>query len=187
MTIEKLEIPEVLLITPKRFEDNRGWFSETYNAAALKGHGVELDFVQDNHSLSRKTGTLRGFHFQNPPHAQAKLVRCVRGRIVDIAVDIRANSPTYGKHVSAELSADDGRQLLVPVGFAHAFLTLEPDTEVIYKVSDIYAPQCDSGIRWNDPTIGYPWNIEGVPVLSPKDEKLPLLKDFESPFAVQST
>ncbi len=114
--------------------------------------------------MSRHAGTLRGFHFQKPPHAQAKLVRCIRGRILDVAVDLRAGSPTFAQYVSAELSARDGRQLLIPVGFAHAFLTLEPDTEVIYKVTDFYAPECDAGIRWNDPTIGFPWEIKDGPI-----------------------
>ncbi|ABD89731.1 dTDP-4-dehydrorhamnose 3,5-epimerase [Rhodopseudomonas palustris] len=182
MTIDELNIPGVVVLTPKRFADDRGWFMETYSHPALQALGIELDFVQDNHSLSLHTGTLRGLHFQTPPHAQAKLVRCVRGRILDVAVDVRANSPTYGQYASAELSAADARQIFIPVGFAHGFVTLEPDTEVVYKVSDIYAPQCDGGIRWNDPTIAFPWNIEHGPFLSPKDEKLPLLADFVSPF-----
>jgi dTDP-4-dehydrorhamnose 3,5-epimerase len=142
--------------------------------------------VQDNHSMSLRAGTLRGFHFQKPPHPQAKLVRCVRGRILDVAVDLRIGSPTYAKFASVELSASDGRQLLIPVGFAHAFLTLEPDTEVIYKVSDIYAPHCDSGIRWSDPTIGFPWKMEEGPYLSVKDQNLPQLADVQSPFDFRS-
>lgn len=182
MTIDELNIPGVLLITPKKFSDSRGWFSETYSQKAFKDRGLELNFVQDNHSLSIQTGTLRGFHFQAPPHAQAKLVRCTRGRILDVAVDVRVGSPTYSKYVSAELSPMNGRQLFIPVGFAHAFLTLEPDTEVIYKVTDIYAPLCDGGVRWNDPTIAFPWNIENAPSLSTKDENLPILKDLENPF-----
>ncbi len=177
MTIDELNIPGVLLITPKRFSDGRGWFSETYSERAFRDYGLELDFVQDNHSLSLKEGTLRGFHLQTEPHAQAKLVRCVRGRILDVAVDLRPGSPTYAKHASAELSPLEGRQLFIPVGFAHAFLTLEPETEVIYKVTDIYAPQCEVGIRWDDPTIAFPWPIKQGPFLSRKDENFPELSD----------
>jgi dTDP-4-dehydrorhamnose 3,5-epimerase len=182
LTVDELNIQGVLLITPKRFSDHRGWFSETYSQNAFKDRGLELNFVQDNHSLSVQAGTLRGFHFQTPPHAQAKLVRCVRGRILDVAVDLRSGSPTYAKHASAELSALDGRQLFIPVGFAHAFLTLEPDTEVFYKVSDIYAPECEAGIRWDDPTIGFPWDITQGPFLSEKDEKLPPMGEACNPF-----
>jgi dTDP-4-dehydrorhamnose 3,5-epimerase len=182
MTIDELDIPDVLLITPKKFSDNRGWFSETYNQKIFKDRSLELNFVQDNHSLSIPAGTLRGFHFQKPPHAQAKLVRCTRGSILDVAVDMRVGSPTYTEYVSAELSPLNGRQLFIPIGFAHAFLTLEPNTEVIYKVSDFYAPECDAGIRWNDPTIAFPWDIKQGPLLSPKDENLPQLNDTQSPF-----
>ena len=182
MTVDELNIPGVLLITPKRISDHRGWFSETYSQKAFRDRGLDLNFVQDNHSLSVKAGTLRGFHFQTPPHAQAKLVRCVRGRMLDVAVDIRAGSPTYAKYASAELSALDGRQLFIPAGFAHAFLTLEPDTEVFYKVTDIYAPECDAGVRWDDPTIGFPWTIGQGPFLSPRDEGLPLLQNITGPF-----
>lgn len=174
----------VTLIKPKRFSDDRGWFSETYSRKATAGLGITDEFVQDNHSLSRPVGTIRGLHFQTPPHGQGKLVRCVRGRIIDYAVDVRAGSPTYGRHVGVELNAENGWQLFVPVGFAHGFITLEPDTEVVYKVTDFYAPDCDGGIRWNDPAIGIDWPLpEGGPALSPKDEKLPLLADWQSPFA----
>lgn len=174
----------VSLITPKRFGDDRGWFTETFNARNFARVGIAEPFVQDNHSLSRPVGTLRGLHFQTPPHGQAKLVRCIRGRILDVAVDVRRGSPTYGRHVAAELSAENGEQLFIPVGFAHGFVTLEPDTEVTYKVTDFYAPECDGGIRWNDPDIGIDWPLAAAsgPVLSPKDEKLPFLKDFDSPF-----
>jgi dTDP-4-dehydrorhamnose 3,5-epimerase len=182
MTIDELNIPGVLLITPNKISDSRGWFSETYSQKVFKDRGLDLDFVQDNHSLSIQPGTLRGFHFQAPPHAQAKLIRCTRGRLLDIAVDLREGSPTYAKYASAELSPLNGRQLFIPVGFGHAFITLEPDTEMLYKVTDIYAPQCDSGVRWNDPTIAFPWNIENGPFLSAKDEKLPMLKALENPF-----
>lgn len=185
MKVDELNIPGVLLIAPDRFSDARGWFSETYSQAAFKNLGLELNFVQDNHSLSREAGTLRGFHFQAPPHAQAKLVRCVRGRILDVAVDIRIGSPTYARYVSVELSPSDGRQLLIPVGFAHAFLTLEPETEVIYKVTDIYAPKCDAGFRWDDPTISFPWEIKQGPFLSPRDERLPELESTQNPFVYE--
>lgn len=157
---------------------------ETYSETALAKIGVTCRFVQDNHSLSRFTGTIRGIHFQSPPHAQDKLVRCTRGRIIDYAVDLRHGSPTYGQHVAAELSADNGDQLFVPVGFGHAFVTLEPDTEVMYKVSDVYAPQCDGGIRWDCPDIGIDWPLPfGGPTLSDKDVRLPALADFDSPFS----
>jgi dTDP-4-dehydrorhamnose 3,5-epimerase len=173
----------VKIITPRRFGDDRGWFSETYNEKSFHALGLDYRFVQDNHSMSRATYTLRGIHFQTPPHGQDKLVRCVRGRILDIAVDLRMGSPTYGKWVGAELSAENGRQLFVPIGFGHAFLTLEPDTEVIYKVTDYYAPECDGGLRWDDPDIGVEWNMTGgEPKLSGKDAILPLLRDFQSPF-----
>lgn len=173
----------VLLISRPRFEDDRGWFSETYQRAKFAEAGVPDDFCQDNHSLSRPAGTIRGLHFQAPPHAQAKLVRCVRGSIWDVAVDIRRGSPTFGQWQAAELSAANGNQLYVPAGFAHGFVTLEPDTEVIYKVSAFYAPESDAGIRWDDPDIGLPWPLPASgPVLSGKDAVLPLLRDIMSPF-----
>jgi dTDP-4-dehydrorhamnose 3,5-epimerase len=179
-----ISVNPVRIVTPRRFGDDRGWFSETYNEKSYHAIGLNHRFVQDNHSLSRARGTLRGIHFQTPPHGQHKLVRCVRGRILDIAVDLRGSSPTYGKWVGAELSAENGRQLFVPIGFGHAFLTLEPDTEVIYKVTDYYAPECDGGIRWNDPDIGVEWDLSGAePQLSNKDSALPFLRDFDSPFA----
>lgn len=175
----------VRLITPRRHEDARGWFSETWSTHAFAAEtGRSIAFVQDNHSLSRPRWTLRGIHFQRPPHAQAKLVRCLRGRILDVAVDLRRGSPTWGHWVAAELSAADGRQLFVPAGFGHAFLTLEPDCEIAYKVDDFYAPDCDGGIAWNDPTIAVDWRLPAgvAPVLSPKDEILPTLAAFDSPF-----
>jgi dTDP-4-dehydrorhamnose 3,5-epimerase len=174
----------IKLLKPKRFADERGWFSETYNESHFLASGIPTRFVQDNHSLSRGAGVLRGLHFQTPPHGQAKLVRCVRGRIFDVAVDIRRGSPSYGRWVAAELSAEEGEQLFVPIGFAHGFLTLEPDSEVIYKVSDVYAPQCDGGIRWDDATIGVRWPLAdgAAPQLSPKDAALPPLAAFDSPF-----
>ena len=174
----------VILIKTRRFSDNRGWFCETFVDRRWREFGADVEFVQDNHSYSASAGTIRGIHFQAPPHAQAKLVRCARGRIMDYAVDLRAGSPTYGKYVSAELSADNGDQLFIPVGFGHAFITLEPDCEVIYKVSDYFAPDCDGGIRWDCPQIGINWPLHGKePNLSPKDSNLPLLAEFCSPFA----
>lgn len=176
---------KVVLIRPSRFGDDRGWFSEVYNATAFAKWGIEDRFVQDNHSLSVPVGTLRGLHFQTPPFEQAKLVRCIRGAIFDVAVDIRRDSPTFGKWVGAELSAENGCQLYVPIGFAHGFVTLEPSTEVTYKVSNFYSSASDGGILWSDPKIGIDWPLPGGvdPILSPKDGRQPLLRDFDSPFA----
>lgn len=171
----------VTLIKPRRVEDERGWFSETYSQRALAALGITDSFVQDNHSLSRPAGTLRGLHFQVPPKGQGKLVRCTAGRLIDCVVDVRRGSPTYGAHLSVELTAANGWQLWVPVGFAHAFLTLEPDSEVIYKVTEYYAPECDGGIRWDSAGIDWPLP-PGGPVLSDKDRKLPALHEFDSPF-----
>ena len=172
-----------VLLRPRRFADSRGWFSETYSEAAAAAVGINLKFVQDNQSFSSTAGTIRGLHFQRPPHGQAKLVRCTRGSIVDYAVDIRRGSPTYGKYVSARLTAHGGEQLFVPIGFAHAFITMEPDVEVAYKVSDVYAPQCDGGVVWNDPAIGILWPVpDSGALLSDKDAALPILSDLESPF-----
>jgi dTDP-4-dehydrorhamnose 3,5-epimerase len=174
ITALRLTIPDVMLIAPVKFGDARGFFSETYNAAALRALGLEATFVQDNHSLSAQKGVVRGLHFQRLPHAQGKLVRVVRGRIFDVAVDIRAGSSTFGKHVSVELSADNWQQMWVPEGFAHGFCTLEDNTEVIYKVTDYYAPECDAGIQWNDPELGIEWPISArEAVLSEKDSRLP--------------
>lgn len=173
----------VKLIETRRFGDDRGWFVETWAEAKWAAQGVEGLFVQDNHSMSAQVGTIRGLHFQRPPHGQGKLVRCVRGAIIDYAVDVRRGSPTYGRFVEAELSAENGRQLWVPIGFAHAFVTLQPNTEVAYKVTDVYAPDCDGGIVWNDPAIGIDWPLpETGPVLSDKDKVLPTLAEFDSPF-----
>lgn len=174
----------VKIIEPVRFGDARGWFTEVYNRAIFVAKGIDTVFVQDNHSLSQHRYTLRGLHFQTAPHGQAKLVRCTRGRIFDVAVDLRVGSPSYGEWTGTELSADNGRQLFVPVGFAHGFLTLEPACEVMYKCSDLYAPACDGGIRWDDPAIGIAWPIPAGtrPELSAKDDSLPLLKDFVSSF-----
>jgi dTDP-4-dehydrorhamnose 3,5-epimerase len=179
-------MPTVRLIETRRFADERGWFSETYRQDRLAALGIADVFVQDNHSLSRAAGTLRGIHFQAPPRAQAKLVRCLSGRILDVAVDLRRDSPTFARSVAVELSAENGRQLYIPVGFGHALLTLEPVTEVAYKVSDFYAPDHDRGIRWDDPDLAIDWpNDVTAPALSPKDAALPWLKDFDSPFAYE--
>ena len=183
MKITPTDISDVLLIEPKRFGDHRGYFAETFKASALKDAGVELNWVQDNESLSATVGTVRGLHFQTPPSAQDKLVRCVQGSLLDVAVDIRVGSPTYGKHVSAVLSAENGHQLLVPAGFAHGFATLLPDTLVQYKVTNPYAPDCDAGIAWNDPALAIDWQISAEKaVLSEKDTKHPTLADYASPF-----
>jgi dTDP-4-dehydrorhamnose 3,5-epimerase len=176
-------IPEVKLIKPQRFADSRGFFMETYNRGALAEVGIFDDFVQDNHSLSQVAGTIRGLHFQAPPCGQAKLVRCSAGRIYDVAVDIRRGSPTFGHYAAAELSAHNGWQLYIPVGFAHGFATLEPGTEVQYKVSAGYSPSHDAGIYWNDPALGIPWPVDAnLAILSDKDDKLPKLSGLLSPF-----
>jgi dTDP-4-dehydrorhamnose 3,5-epimerase len=174
--MEHLGIPDVLLIRPKRHFDSRGYFAETYNRMIFAEAGVALEFVQDNQSLSFNVGTIRGLHFQSAPFAQSKLVRVVRGRIFDVAVDIRRASTSFGRFVSAELSAENGYQLLVPAGFAHGFCTLEPDTEVLYKVDQYYSATHDRGIRWNDPMIAINWPVdEQAATLSEKDKTLPLL------------
>ncbi len=183
MLIKTTPLVGVLLITPARYGDARGFFSESYSRARMAEHGIGLEFVQDNHSLSHETGTVRGLHFQAPPHAQAKLVRCGRGRLFDVAVDIRRGSPGYGQWVGEELSFENGKQLFVPAGFLHGFVTLEPDTEVIYKCSDYYAPECDGAVRYDDADIGIDWGIAtGTAILSDKDAAAPLLADFVSPF-----
>lgn len=183
LDVQPLAIPEVKVISPKKHGDSRGFFSETYAKKAFAEAGIDLDFVQDNHSLSPQVGTLRGLHYQGHPFAQDKLVRVVSGRILDVAVDLRRNSPTYGKWVSAEISADRWNQILVPIGFAHGICTLEPDTQLIYKVTNYYAPQHDFGIRWNDPALGIEWPFaEDRLLLSDKDKKQPFLKDVVSGF-----
>ncbi|MDM8006432.1 MAG: dTDP-4-dehydrorhamnose 3,5-epimerase [Phycisphaerae bacterium] len=167
-------IPDVKIFATKKFGDHRGFFSETYNKRALAEAGIDLDFVQDNHSLSGPKGTIRGLHYQSPPYAQDKLVRVIRGSILDVAVDIRRSSPTFGQHISAVISADQWNQILVPIGFAHGFCTLEPDTEVIYKVTNYYAPDHDHGVLWNDPDLGIKWPVsESEAVLSDKDHRQP--------------
>nr|WP_290917603.1 dTDP-4-dehydrorhamnose 3,5-epimerase [Hyphomonas sp. 34-62-18] len=181
--IEALAIPDVKLVTPPRFGDDRGFFSETYNAEKFKAAGIDADFVQDNHSLSAQTGTVRGLHFQAPPFAQAKLVRCLRGAIVDVAVDVRKGSPTYGKWVKAELSAENGVQIYVPRGFLHGFATLVPDTEIAYKVDNYYSKECDGAVIWNDPSLAIDWGIDpATATLSAKDSAAQSFAEFASPF-----
>ena len=185
MQVETTAIPDVKVFTPKRFGDSRGFFSEVYNRRAFAEAGVTLDFVQDNQSLSREVGTLRGLHFQAPPFAQAKLVRVLSGAIYDVAVDIRVGSPTYGRWVAAELSAENFRQLLIPVGFLHGFVTLTPDTAVFYKVTAPYSAAHDGGVAWDDPDIGIDWPPQAAkPCLSAKDAQLPRLRDLNNPFSV---
>lgn len=171
------------LITPKKFGDERGFFCETYNAATWERHGLTYNFVQDNHSLSRDVGTVRGLHFQGGASAQHKLVRVLRGRILDVAVDLRQSSITFKKYIAIELSYDNWKQLFIPIGFAHGFVTLEPDTEVLYKVSHFYSPENDYGIAWNDPEINIEWPIKKTKaILSQKDQNLPLLSEVENLF-----
>ena len=186
MTIEvvSLEIPDIKIIKTGKFGDSRGFFSETYSRKSFQEAGIDISFVQDNHSRSALAGTIRGLHFQAPPFAQDKLVRVVKGCILDVAVDLRKSSPTFGKWVSAEISAENWQQMLIPAGFAHGFCTLEADTEVIYKVSQYYAPQHDHGVAWNDPDLGITWPVTAAQAtLSAKDMALPRLRDVATPFA----
>jgi dTDP-4-dehydrorhamnose 3,5-epimerase len=183
MNVQDTEIPAVKLIRPKRFSDARGFFAEIYNRRLLQEAGIDADFLQDNQSVSVPRGTIRGLHFQSPPCEQAKLVRCARGAIFDVAVDIRRSSPTYGRHVSAILTGEGGEQFWVPHGFAHGFCTLTPDAEVLYKVDAYYAPAHDAGLVWNDPDLAIGWPLDGaIPTLSDKDRLLPAFRDFRSPF-----
>lgn len=185
LALEATPLAGLMILTPRRFGDARGFFSESWNKATMQAAGIDLEFVQDNHSLSARAGTLRGLHFQTPPMAQDKLVRCGRGALFDVAVDIRSTSPTYGQWFGVELSAENGRQLLVPAGFAHGFVTLTDDTEICYKCTAPYAPECDAGIAWDDPGVGVDWPvIDGVsdPILSDKDADAPTLEDAGTPF-----
>ncbi len=177
-SITSLSIPDVKVIVPDRFGDDRGFFSETYSRRVMADAGIEEEFVQDNHSLSAVVGTVRGLHYQLPPFAQAKLVRVIRGAVVDVAVDIRRGSPTFGQHVAVTLSAAAWNQIYVPAGFAHGFCTLEPDTEVVYKVTAYYSRAHDRGISWNDPQLGIAWPVESATAqLSDKDRNQPRLAD----------
>jgi dTDP-4-dehydrorhamnose 3,5-epimerase len=179
-TFQRLEIPEVVLIEPKVFQDGRGFFMETYKFSDFAAFGITARFVQDNHSRSKK-GVLRGLHYQNPPKAQGKLVRVVAGEIFDVAVDIRKGSPTYGRWVGERLSAENKRMLYIPPGFAHGFCVLNEEAEVVYKVTEEYAPEHEAGIIWNDPDIGISWPIAN-PIISEKDAALPCLKEAENRF-----
>ena len=174
MRIIETTLPGVIIIEPDVFSDNRGFFLESYSQGKLADFGITDVFVQDNHSFSQKSGTLRGLHFQRDPHAQAKLIRCTRGSVLDIAVDIRRGSPTYCRWVSVELSADNFRQIYIPAGFAHGYLTLADGAEILYKASDYYSPDCDRSICWNDPSFAINWGIDD-PILSDKDRNAPLL------------
>ena len=184
--IEHTRLPQVMRITPPRFGDHRGFFSESWNKRKLLDAGLDLpEFVQDNHSLSREVGTVRGLHFQAPPHAQGKLVRCGRGAIFDVAVDVRKGSPTYGQSYGETLSFENGVQLWIPAGFLHGFMTLEPDSEIIYKCTDHYAPECDGAVKWD--SCGIDWPLGGItPVISEKDEVAQSLADFDSPFVYEA-
>jgi dTDP-4-dehydrorhamnose 3,5-epimerase len=183
LQVQALAIPDVKVITPSIVRDERGFFSETYSRRALERVGIHADFVQDNQSLSRAKGVVRGLHFQTEPFAQGKLVRVLRGSIFDVAVDIRQGSPTFGQHVSAVLSAENWSQMWVPVGFAHGFCTLEPDTMVAYKASDFYAPEADRGLFWADPALAIAWPMaEGEAALSERDRRHPPLAAFATPF-----
>jgi dTDP-4-dehydrorhamnose 3,5-epimerase len=187
MQITETFIQDLKVVEPKVFGDHRGWFMETYNAEAFQKAGMDIRFVQDNQSFSATKGTLRGLHYQLNPKAQTKLVRCTKGAIYDVAVDIRKGSPTFGKWFGIELSAENKKQLLIPQGFAHGFMTITDDVEVQYKVDNLYAPDCDRGIIWNDPAIGIEWPLDITPVLSEKDEKAPLLKEADHNFTFGDT
>lgn len=176
-------IPGLLVLTPRRFADDRGWLSEVYSRPALEAVGIDLDWVQDNHSLSRAAGTIRGLHYQAPPRAQDKLVRCGAGLIRDVAVDARPGSATYGQHFTIELSAKNGVQLFIPKGFLHGFVTCTPDAELLYKCSDTYSGVHDGAVRFDDPDLAIDWGIDpAAAILSDKDRKAPLWRDWVNPF-----
>ncbi len=187
MELKDTGLPGLFVLTPPRFGDDRGFFAETYNQAKLAEHGITTAFVQDNHSLSAETGTIRGLHFQAPPRAQDKLVRCGRGCLFDVAVDIRKGSPTFGNWFGIELTFENGHQLLVPAGFAHGFVTRAPGTEIIYKCSEFYAPETEGAVAWDDPDIGIDWGLSADPILSAKDAAAGLLADLDSPFIYEAT
>ncbi|RMA42718.1 dTDP-4-dehydrorhamnose 3,5-epimerase [Rhodophyticola porphyridii] len=181
MNIETTPLAGLLILTPRRFSDERGYFSESWNRRTLAGHGIEAEFVQDNHSMSEAVGTIRGLHAQTPPHVQTKLVRCGRGCVFDVAVDARTGSPTRGQWFGVELSAENGRQLLIPGGFLHGFVTRAPHSELIYKCSDFYAPDCEASVRFDDPDLAIDWGLGNTsPVLSAKDETAGRFATFDS-------
>lgn len=181
MEVKKFAIDGLIEFTPRLFGDPRGVFFESFSARLMAEAGADEAWVQDNQSKSQR-GVLRGLHFQRPPHAQAKLVRLAQGRVLDVAVDLRRSSPTFGQHQVVELSAERGNMFYIPVGFAHGFLALEDDTLFLYKCSDYYAPPAEGGLRWDDPDLGINWGTEVAPLVSPKDAVLPRLSEFESPF-----
>lgn len=183
MDCEETPLAGAFILTPRRFGDARGWFSEVWNSRTLAEVGIEVAFVQDNHSFSAPKGTLRGLHYQSPPHAQGKLVRCASGTVWDVAVDVRGPSSTYGAWHGVELSAENGRQFWIPEGFLHAFVTLTENAEVLYKCTDHYAPDCDGGVLWNSASLGIDWPLDGDPILSEKDATAPDFADWTSPFA----
>ncbi|PTX57729.1 dTDP-4-dehydrorhamnose 3,5-epimerase [Litoreibacter ponti] len=183
MHVQETQLDGVVVLTPKRFGDERGYFSEVWNKKTLEKLGIVADFVQDNHSLSVPVGTVRGLHFQSPPHAQDKLVRCGAGAVLDVAVDIRKSSPTYGRWVAEELSAENGKQLFVPKGFLHGFATLAPNSELLYKCSDVYAPDCDGAVHFASPSLDIDWQLDAEQaILSEKDAAAIDFADFVSPF-----
>lgn len=180
--VRRLDIPDVVVVRPVQYKDARGLSSETYSRRVLAGAGIDLDFVQDFQSNSIRIGTIRGLHFQTPPFAQGKLIRVLKGKIFDVAVDLRRSSPTFGKYVSAEISADSWEQIFIPAGFAHGLCTLEANTSVLYKLSSYYSPEHERGIRWDDPDIGIIWPVDGAAQLSDKDLKQPYFRDVGSVF-----
>ena len=185
MIIEKTPLSGLVILTPRRFQDDRGFFSEVWNARTLRDAGVEADFVQDNHSFSAAQGTVRGLHYQAPPHAQAKLVRCGAGVVWDVAVDVRAGSPTFGQWFGVELSAKNGKQLFIPEGFLHGFSTLTENAELLYKCTDFYAPESDGSVMYNSAGLGIDWRLGGqTPELSAKDASAPDFADWQTPFGV---
>lgn len=188
MKFDRTSIPDVVIVTPRRFGDARGYFMETYKRNAfLEATGHDPVFVQDNFSLSAQKGTVRGLHFQTPPHPQGKLVRCTRGALLDVAVDARVGSPTYLQSVAIELTGENDKQLWVPPGFLHGFRTLAPDTEIAYKCTDYYAPDCDGSVMWNDPDLNVDWGVDsGGALLSEKDQKAQSFADFDNPFTYKS-
>lgn len=186
MTVTKLELPGLAILEPTYFTDHRGWFCESYSRRTLEDLGITYDFVQDNHSRTEEKGTLRGIHFQNDPAAQAKLVRCTRGAIMDVAVDLRRGSPTYKKWVMVELSENNHRQLLIPVGYGHGFVTLEKNCEVQYKAAAYYEPSLERSIAWNDPDLAIRWGVTD-PVLSQKDANAPTLEESDVNFRWDDT
>jgi len=182
MDVTRLAIPDVVILKPAKHGDHRGFFSETYSKQAFAAAGIDADFVQDNHSLSGEAGTVRGLHFQVPPRAQAKLLRVVRGAVFDVAVDLRWGSPTYGQHVSAVISAAAWNQIFIPAGFAHGFCTLEPGSEVLYKVNEFYAPEAEQGLLWNDPDLGIDWPDDAGAVVAERDRGWPARRELSRVF-----